>query len=172
MNSTISKAISTILAGTALVLILLMIGYVYGSRSAQLELAGLKGKISQQTEQAEATLLAITKKSKKKKRPSVTLKQFYKRNKTMLQRLKLFGLLASLLIALYGCASSPRVGACSGSSSGAAATNGQDSDRYAAEASGLLPESNSKRLRAALADVETLSAAYNSCRARAFMALE
>lgn len=40
-------------------------------------------------------------------------------------------------------------------------------DRAADEtaASGVLPESNSRRLADALAEVETLSAAYNSCRA-------
>lgn len=152
-------------------LILLMIGYVYGSRSAQLELAGLKGKISQQTEQAEATLLAITKEVEEKeaKRNAQAVLQEEQDNAAKTEIIRLTGELANRPVRVRIITESR---ACSGSSSGAAATNGQDSDRYAAEASGLLPESNSKRLRAALADVETLSAAYNSCRARAFMALE
>ena len=148
-----------------------MIGYVYGSRSAQLELAGLKGKSSQQTEQAEATLLAITKEVEEKeaKRNAQAVLQEEQDNAAKNEIIRLTHELANRPVRVRIITES---GACSSSSSGAAATNGQDSDRYATESSVLLPESNSKRLRAALADVETLSAAYNSCRARAFMALE
>lgn len=57
-------------------------------------------------------------------------------------------------------------GACgSSSASERAATTGPGTGG-GAETYGLLPESNSRRLAGALNEVERLSAAYNSCRAR------
>ena len=56
-------------------------------------------------------------------------------------------------------------GSCSGNASGqtASATDAGTADQ--APAYGVLPEVNSRRLASALTEVETLSAAYNSCRA-------
>ena len=51
------------------------------------------------------------------------------------------------------------------SSAGDPATSAADRAADETSASGVLPESNTKRLADALSDVETLSAAYNSCRA-------
>ena len=55
-------------------------------------------------------------------------------------------------------------GACSDGAGGRAAASAGDNSRDPATASGLLPKSNSRRLAAALAEVEQLSAAYASCR--------
>lgn len=52
---------------------------------------------------------------------------------------------------------------CGGAGSGETPAAG-DRDENDTETSGVLPEANSRRLRGALAEVETLSAAYNSCR--------
>lgn len=57
----------------------------------------------------------------------------------------------------------PAGGGCGGAGSGETPAAG-DRDENDTEASGVLPEANSRRLRTALAEVETLSAAYNSCR--------
>ena len=55
---------------------------------------------------------------------------------------------------------------CSGSSSiGDQARNAANSAANDTETSGVLPESNTRRLADALTEIETLSAAYNSCRA-------
>ena len=48
---------------------------------------------------------------------------------------------------------------------GQGAGSADDSAGDSAAATGLLPEENTRRLAAALIEVETLSAAYNSCRA-------
>lgn len=57
-----------------------------------------------------------------------------------------------------------KAGACSDGTSGRAAASASDNSKDGAATSGLLPESNSRRLAAALASVEQLSAAYTSCR--------
>jgi len=54
--------------------------------------------------------------------------------------------------------------ACSGGPEGDATAGTGSGEANAGEATGLLPESNSGRLREALTEIETLSAAYNSCR--------
>ena len=59
-------------------------------------------------------------------------------------------------------------GACGGSAPGDTSTDAKAGAGNDASASGLLPESNSRRLRAAIAEVEALSAAYSSCRKRLF----
>lgn len=57
-----------------------------------------------------------------------------------------------------------KAGACSDGTNGGAAASASDNPENPAATSGLLPESNSRRLAAALAEVEQLSAAYTSCR--------
>ena len=54
---------------------------------------------------------------------------------------------------------------CGGSAEGDAAAGTGAGEEDAGQASGVLPEENSRRLREALTEIETLSAAYNSCRA-------
>lgn len=57
-------------------------------------------------------------------------------------------------------------GSCSsGDASGSATGNAADSPGNTDAPYGLLPEENTRRLRAALNEIETLSAAYNSCKA-------
>lgn len=55
-------------------------------------------------------------------------------------------------------------GAGSGGAASQAAVSPGDSAGDATAATGVLPESNTQRLGVALTEVETLSAAYNSCR--------
>lgn len=55
-------------------------------------------------------------------------------------------------------------GSCGGGSAGEEAGPAQPGAGGEAQAYGLLPEQNSRRLGIALKEVETLSAAYNSCR--------
>ncbi|MFU3870169.1 hypothetical protein ACM7G7_26340 [Pseudomonas aeruginosa] len=57
-------------------------------------------------------------------------------------------------------------GGCSGGAAGDAAGTAEAGAGDAASAYGLLPEENSRRFNDSLSEVETLSAAYNSCRAR------
>lgn len=57
-------------------------------------------------------------------------------------------------------------GPCSGGAGGGGAASADSGAGDAGPAYGLLPEVNSRRLAGALKEVETLSAAYRSCRAR------
>lgn len=59
-----------------------------------------------------------------------------------------------------------QAGACGGGAPNDGAGAADPGAESEAPAYGLLPESNSRRLADALSEVETLSAAYNSCRAR------
>lgn len=164
MNNSLSTTIGTVLSGLLMIAILLLVGYVYGSRSAQVELAQLKGQIIQQTEQAEAELLSLTKERDKKQaeRNAQALLQEGKDNAAKDEIIRLTGELANRPIGVRIVTKSGQSN-CGTSSNGAATS--KDSPGNATETTGLLPESNSKRLRSALTEVETLSAAYNSCRA-------
>lgn len=55
---------------------------------------------------------------------------------------------------------------------GVAASGSGDSAGDAAATTGVLPESNTRRLGVALTEIETLSAAYNSCRSTLLAKLE
>ena len=57
-------------------------------------------------------------------------------------------------------------GSCGGSAAGDAAATAEAGSGDAAAGYGLLPAENSRRLADAIEEVETLSAAYSSCRAR------
>lgn len=65
-------------------------------------------------------------------------------------------------------ASSATCGPGSGGPSGHQTTTSDPGAADAAQAYGLLPESNSRRLRAVTAEAETINAAYASCRAALF----
>ena len=58
----------------------------------------------------------------------------------------------------------PESGACGGGTRSAEAGNSSHSKRSEGQAYGLLPRANSERLRAALDEIETLNAAYASCK--------
>jgi len=57
-------------------------------------------------------------------------------------------------------------GECSASSEGSGTGSSEDRTGDAGTAYGVLPEKNTRRLRAALTSIETLNAAYRSCRSR------
>lgn len=54
---------------------------------------------------------------------------------------------------------------CGGSAEGDTAAGTGAGEEDAGQASGVLPKENTRRLREALSEIETLSAAYNSCKA-------
>jgi hypothetical protein len=59
-----------------------------------------------------------------------------------------------------------QAGSCSGGAAGDAAARAEDRAGDAGTADGVLPAENTRRLGIALTEIETLSAAYSSCRAR------
>jgi len=59
-----------------------------------------------------------------------------------------------------------KAGECSAGSKDSGTGNSEDRTGDSGTAYGVLPEENSRRLRAALTSIETLNAAYRSCRSR------
>lgn len=140
-------------------------GYALGSKAPALKLEELRGQISQQSAQAKETLDQLTKERDKKQAllDASAKQQEETDNAAKLEIARLADELASRPIRVRVVT---EAGTCSGSAAGDSITNTEAGAGNAASASGLLPESNSRRLRAAIAEVETLSAAYNSCRGR------
>ena len=138
-------------------------GYFYGSRKASIELANLEGQVRQQSVHAETLLVDLTKERDKKQAAldQRARQQEETDNAAKIEIARLTDELANRPIRVRVV---PESGACSGSATSDQASSATDSAGNAISTSGLLPESNSRRLRAAIAEVETLSAAYSSCR--------
>lgn len=62
----------------------------------------------------------------------------------------------------------PEAGECGSSSEGGDTEGSENRERNSGPTYGILPEENSRRLGEALTEIETLSAAYASCRSRLF----
>lgn len=163
MKNTISSALLIITAILIAFAATFAGGYLQGGRAATEELENLKGKIQQQAAQAEKTLAELTKdRDKKQAVLDAQAKQQEENDHVAKDEIaRLTHELASRPIRVRVVTAS---GACSGSAASDRATSTTDSAGNPASASGLLPESNSRRLRAAIAEIETLSAAYSSCR--------
>ena len=146
------------------VFLALIATYFAGKASGEKGLAYLQGQLAQQQEQAEEKLkeahenaTALQSKAQEK------LERQQEKDRENIERIKdLQRALASQPIRV-------RYQATSGASGNCAARAQDESTRTGTanrtEASRLLPESNSQRLAAAIAEIETLSAAYSSCRA-------
>lgn len=163
MKNTISSAL---LITTAMIIALTAAfagGYLQGGRAATEKLENLKGKVEQQTVQAEKILADLTEdRDKKQAALDVQAKQQEENDHAAKDEIaRLAGELANRPIRVRVVTAS---GACSGSAASDHSTSTTDSAGNPASTSGLLPESNSRRLRAAIAEVELLSAAYSSCR--------
>lgn len=167
MKNTISSALLIITAILIAFAATFAGGYLQGGRSATEKLEKLKGKVEQQTAQAERTLADLTEDRDKKQAAldAQAEQQEETDNAAKLEIARLADELASRPVRVR-VITNTSAGLCSGSAASDHATNTTDSSGNAASASGLLPESNSRRLRSAIAEVETLSAAYNSCRGR------
>lgn len=140
-------------------------GYALGSKASALKLEELRGQISRQSSQAKVTLDQLTKDRDEKQAALDKQAQLQegKDDAAKDEIARLNGELANRPVRVRVVAAS---GPCSGSATGDATTGTETGTGDDATTSGLLPESNSRRLRAAIAEVETLSAAYSSCRRR------
>lgn len=138
-------------------------GYALGSKAPALKLEELRGQVSRQSSQAKVTLDQLTKERDEKQAALDKQAQLQegKDNAAKLEIARLADELANRPIRVRVVTAS---GACSGSATGDAANGTETGSGNDASTSGLLPETNSRRLRAAITEVETLSAAYRSCR--------
>lgn len=146
------------------VFLALIATYFAGKASGEKGLAYLQGQLAQQQAQADEKLkeshtnaLAMQKKAQEK------LEQQQEKDRENIERIKdLQRALASQPIRVRYQATSGASGKCAASAQDKSTSAGTTNRT---EASRLLPESNSQRLAAAIAEIETLSAAYSSCRA-------
>lgn len=141
-----------------------LVGYQSGKESAGQDLARLQGKIEQQAEQAGQTLARLTaeRDERQARLDRLAADQESKDADAKAEIDRLAGELRDRPVRVRIVA---QAGSCSGSAAGDAAAHPEDRAGDAGTASGLLPPENSRRLGAALTEIETLSAAYSSCRA-------
>ena len=142
-----------------------LVGYQSGKESAGKDLARLQGMIEQQADQAEQTLERLTAERDKKQAAlnKAAADQERKDADAKAEIERLAGELRDRPVRVRVVA---QAGSCGGSAAGDAAARTEDRAGDAGTADGVLPAENTRRLSAALTEIETLSAAYSSCRAR------
>ena len=160
------KALASEIATVVLMLALAgLVGYLSGKESAGKDLARLQGMIEQQAEEAEQTLERLTAERDKKQAAlnKAAADQERKDADAKAEIERLAGELRDRPVRVRVVA---QAGDCSRGAAGDAAASAEDRAGDAGTADGVLPAENTRRLSAALSEVEILSAAYSSCRAR------
>ena len=142
-----------------------LVGYQSGKESAGKELARLQGMIGQQADQAEQTLARLTaeRDEKQARLDRLAAEQESKDADAKAEIERLAGELRDRPVRVRVVA---QAGDCSRGAAGDAAARAEDRTGDTGTADGILPPENTRRLSAALSEVEILSAAYSSCRAR------
>lgn len=142
-----------------------LVGYQSGKESAGKDLARLQGMIEQQAEEAEQTLERLTAERDKKQAAlnKAAADQERKDADAKAEIERLTGELRDRPVRVRVVA---QAGDCSRGAAGDAAARAEDRTGDTGTADGILPPENSRRLSAALTEIETLSAAYSSCRSR------
>lgn len=165
MNTELRQTLFVLIALTVTGLAVFGMGYAFGSKAPALKLEDLRGQISRQSAQAKETLEQLTKERDEKQAlfDAKAKQQEETDNAAKLEIALLADELANRPVRVRVVTAS---GACSGSASGNSTSSAETGAGNTSSASGLLPESNSRRLRAAIEEIETLSAAYSSCRGR------
>lgn len=160
------KAIAGEIATLVLMLALAwLVGYQGGKESAGKDLARLQGMIEQQADQAGQTLARLTaERDEKQAKLDRQAKDQEKKDADAKAEIdRLAGELRDRPVRVRIVA---QAGSCSGSAAGDAAASAEDRAGDTGTADGVLPAENTRRLSAALTEIETLSAAYSSCRSR------
>lgn len=165
MNTELRQTLFMLTALSVTGLAVFGMGYALGSKAPALKLEELRGQISQQSAQAKETLDQLTKDRDEKQAvlDQLAKSQEDKDNAAKDEIARLADELANRPIRVRVVTAG---GVCSGSAASHYATSSTDSAGNPASTSGLLPESNSRGLRVAINEIETLSAAYSSCRRR------
>ncbi|MDY0190714.1 MAG: hypothetical protein RBR22_08275 [Desulfuromonas sp.] len=165
MNTELRQTLFMLIALAVTGLAVFGMGYALGSKAPALELEELRGQVSRQSSQAKVTLDQLTKERDEKQAALDKQAQLQegKDNAAKDEIARLANELANRPIRVRVVTAS---GVCSGSAGGDTTLNTEAGAGNTSSASGLLPEANSRRLRAAIEEIETLNVAYISCRAR------
>lgn len=158
------KLIAGVILGlAALAVVVIALGYRQLYHASQQELADLRAKVEQQQERAATRLQDLT---DLRNREQARLNQQAKEQEQKDDQAQAD--IARLSNELRDRPVRVRVtrGACGGGADRDAAAAADPGTGDAAPAYGVLPPENTRRLASAIAEVETLSAAYRSCRAR------
>lgn len=142
-----------------------LVGYQSGKESAGKDLARLQGMIEQQADQAGQTLARLTA-ERDKKQARLDRLAAEQESKDADAKAEIERLADELRDRPVRVRIVTQAGNCGGGSSSDAAARAEDRAGDAGTADGVLPAENTRRLSAALSEVEILSAAYSSCRAR------
>lgn len=163
MNTELRQTLFMLIALAVTGLAVFGVGYALGNKAPALKLEELRGQVSRQSAQAKETLDQLTKDRDEKQAllDAQAKQQEENDNAAKLEITRLADELASRPIRVRVVTAG---GACGGSAPGDTSTDTEAGAGNDASASGLLPESNSRRLRAAIKEIEALSAAYSSCR--------
>lgn len=139
----------------------------YGSCTDSEELENLKGRVNQQAEQAKKTLSKLTK-ERDEKQAALDAHAKLQEDKDNAAKHEIARLTDELSNRPVRVRVIPNTDTrvCSSDASGDGTTDIRAGEGDNASTSGLLPESNSRRLRAVIKEIETLSAAYSLCRKR------
>lgn len=158
------RIVDALLAVAALALLAGM-GFVAGRASMLREYGELAGQVEQQNQQAEMKLAELTAQRDMKQAALDKAAEDQERKdadaKAEIERLA--GELRDRPVRVRIVA---QAGGCSRGTAGDAAARAEDRAGDTGAADGVLPPENTRRLSAALTEIETLSAAYSSCRAR------
>ena len=141
-----------------------LVGYQSGKESAGKDLARLQGMIEQQAEEAEQTLERLTA-ERDKKQAALNKAAADQERKDADAKAEIEHLAGELRDRPVRVRIVAQAGDCSRGAAGDAAARAEDRAGDTGTADGILPPENTRRLGAALTEIETLSAAYSSCRA-------
>ena len=141
------------------------VGYSAATNRLSETIGTLRGQIEQQNLQASETLIRLTKeRDQKLDEIDKALKdREIADEKAQIEINRLADELGNRPILVR--VETRETGNCGGGSVREAATTADTGRAGAAQEAWVLPESNHRRLRAAIVEIETLSAAYSSCRA-------
>ena len=158
------RIVDALLAVAALALLAGM-GFVAGRASMLREYGELAGQVEQQNQQAEQKLAELTA-QRDIKQAALNKAAADQERKDADAKAEIDRLAGELRDRPVRVRIVAQAGSCSGSAAGDAAARAEDRAGDAGTADGVLPAENTRRLSAALSEVEILSAAYSSCRAR------
>lgn len=158
------RIVGALLAVTALALLAGM-GFVAGRASMLREYGELAGQVEQQSQQAERKLAELTA-QRDMKQAALNKAAADQERKDADARAEIDRLAGELRDRPVRVRIVAQAGSCSGGAAGDAAARTEDRAGDTGTADGVLPPENTRRLSAALSEVEILSAAYSSCRAR------
>lgn len=153
------------LIGLAALLVMFCLGWAAGCQWKSGQYSELVGRVEQQNQEAGRKLAKLTR-LRDEKQAELNRLALEQEKKDAEAEAEINRLASELAARPVRVRIVTEAGACAGGAGGGGAGTAEDRSGDPTETYGLLPESNSRRLGVALKEIETLSAAYRSCRAR------